>query len=204
MKVSLEWLADYVSLPAGASPGDVARELTLKTVEVEGAELADGDVVFEIDNKSLTNRPDLWGHYGIARELAAIYGVPLVPLAGAARPPEVTGLAEPPDPDICARFAAVTFSLDPGAPVPELIARRLARVGADSISLVVDLANYVMYAVGQPLHVYDADRLHLPLRAAVGPVLPDFELLTGQRVNTSGPLPVIQIGRASCRERVSP
>lgn len=195
MKVSLEWIADFVSLPATVSPEELARELTLKTVEVEGVERTGGDVVFEIDNKSLTNRPDLWGHYGIARELAAIYQLPLAPLAAAARPPAVTGLVASPDPGVCARIMAVTFSLGSGVATPELIRRRLASIGADSISLVVDLTNYVMYAVGQPLHVYDADRVKLPLRATAGQIPPDFELLTGQRVTTPGQVPVVRDGQ---------
>jgi len=77
MKISLERISDYVALPSSLAPRELADDLTLKTVEVEGVETIEGDVVFEIDNKSLTNRPDPWGHYGIAREFAAIYGLPL-------------------------------------------------------------------------------------------------------------------------------
>ena len=69
MKISLNWIADYVALPAGLSPTDIAHQLTMSTVEVEGVHDIAGDVILEIDNKSLTNRPDLWGHYGVAREL---------------------------------------------------------------------------------------------------------------------------------------
>src|SRR5688572_16077984 len=95
MKLSLDWLRDYVDLPAGLPVSRLMYDLTMTTVEVEGAapvaasdtsELLGGeafgtaDTIFEIDNKSLTNRPDLWGHYGIARELAAIYKTALKPL----------------------------------------------------------------------------------------------------------------------------
>lgn len=195
MKVSLEWIADFVELPVAVSPEELARELTLKTVEVEGADRIDGDVVFEIDNKSLTNRPDLWGHYGLAREFAAIYDLPLAPLATAARPRQVTGLVAPPDRDICIRFAALTFDLGQDIPTPNLIRRRLARIGADSISLCVDLANYVMFTVGQPMHVYDADRVRLPLRAVTGRIPAGFELLTGQAVSLVEHVPVIRDAR---------
>src|SRR5687767_15775110 len=81
MKLSREWLRDYVDLPADLPVATLMYDLTMTTVEVEAATSVDGDTVLEIDNKSLTNRPDLWGHYGIARELAAIYKLPLKPLA---------------------------------------------------------------------------------------------------------------------------
>ena len=98
MKISLNWLSDYTTLPAGLSPKDLAHQLTMATVEVEGvhalpADAATGapaDVILEIDNKSLTNRPDLWGHYGVARELAAIFRVPLKPLV-----PTPAGFVQP-------------------------------------------------------------------------------------------------------------
>lgn len=95
MKISLEWISDYVQLPSSLTPRELADDLTLKTVEVEEIETIDGDVVFEIDNKSLANRPDLWGHYGIAREFAAIYGLPLTQLPTAPLPEQVEGLIGP-------------------------------------------------------------------------------------------------------------
>jgi len=100
VKVSLEWLSDYIDLPAGVSVKELAHQLTLKTVEVEDILPVDGDSVLEIDNKSLTNRPDLWGHYGIAREFAAIYGLPLRPLSASPRPAATGGLVGSADPDL--------------------------------------------------------------------------------------------------------
>src|SRR5262249_10039329 len=89
-----------------------------------GSPLADAlhwnDHVLEIDNKSLTNRPDLWGHYGIARELAAIYRLELKPLGAANRPPTVDSLVGDLDPELCQRLAVVTFSLDGGSDVAPL------------------------------------------------------------------------------------
>src|SRR3954471_687186 len=126
MRISLEWVSDFVTLPADRSPRELAHDLTLKTVEVEGVEQVDGDVVFEIDNKSLTNRPDLWGHYGIAREFAAIYGLPLAPLPSAPLPGPAEGLVGDVDPALCDRFAAVAFTAGNDRPAPELIRRRLA------------------------------------------------------------------------------
>ncbi|MFD2473260.1 phenylalanine--tRNA ligase subunit beta-related protein [Amycolatopsis silviterrae] len=145
MKISLEWLTDYVPLP-GYSPDRLAHDLTLKTVEVEGYDTVDGDVVFEIDNKSLTNRPDLWGHYGIAREFSVLYGLPLTPLPRAPRPPRATGLIRSADPDWHQRILAIQCTVDSTVPVPAFVRDRLRRIGAPSR----DLSAYVMYAVGQP------------------------------------------------------
>ncbi|MPZ66413.1 MAG: hypothetical protein GEU83_13180, partial [Pseudonocardiaceae bacterium] len=121
------------------------------------------DFVLEIDNKSLTHRPDLWGHYGMARELATIYGAELKPLVRAARPPHVEGLVGDLDPDLCQRLSVVEFSLDTGESAPLWLRSRLVRIGERSVDLCVDLSNYVTFTVGQPTHVYDADRIDLPL-----------------------------------------
>ena len=83
MKLSLNWIGDYVTLPKTLTPRELAHQLTMTTVEVEGTHEVSGDVILEIDNKSLTNRPDLWGHFGMARELAAVFDLPLTPLPAA-------------------------------------------------------------------------------------------------------------------------
>ncbi|WP_116205929.1 hypothetical protein [Amycolatopsis circi] len=152
MKISRDWLADYVPLP-DCSPGQLAHELTLKTVEVEGYDAVDGDVVFEIDNKSLTNRPDLWGHYGIARELSVLYGLPLAPLPRIARPPSTTGLVSSVDPAWHRRMLAVQCTVDSSVPTPAFLRDRLRRIGAPSRNLCADLSTYVMFSVGQPSDV---------------------------------------------------
>src|SRR6202451_160194 len=73
MKFSYNWLRDLVELPFAVVPSELARSITLKTAECEGVEAHGSDFIIEVDNKSLTHRPDLWGHYGMAREVAAIY-----------------------------------------------------------------------------------------------------------------------------------
>ncbi|WP_406630359.1 hypothetical protein [Amycolatopsis sp. WGS_07] len=149
MKISLEWLTDYVPLPR-YSPDRLAHDLTLKTVEVEGYDKVEGDVVFEIDNKSLTNRPDLWGHYGIAREFSVLYGLPLTPLPRVPRPPRTTGLIRSADPEWHQRILAIQYTVDSS---PAFVRDRLRRIGEPSGSL----SAYVMYAVGQPSDVHPAD-----------------------------------------------
>jgi phenylalanyl-tRNA synthetase beta chain len=191
LKVSLEWLSDYIDLPAGVSVKELAHQLTLKTVEVEDVLPVDGDSVLEIDNKSLTNRPDLWGHYGIAREFAAIYGLPLRPLSAAPRPADVEGLVGSADPDLCPRFAAVAFGADAYV-TPDWIRGRLTRIGEAPVHPLVDLSNYVMFTTGQPTHVYDAAQLSLPLSAGLATEPGELKLLNGDDAKFDAGLPVIR------------
>jgi phenylalanyl-tRNA synthetase beta chain len=194
VKVSLEWLSDFVDLPAGVSAAELAHQLTLRTVEVEDVLQVDGDSILEIDNKSLTNRPDLWGHFGIAREFAAIYKLPLRPLPTVGRPVTVDGLVGSTNPELCTRFAAVGFDAD-GYTTPDWLRDRLHRIGEASVHPLVDLSNYVMFTVGQPTHVYDADRLSLPLSAEVTTQPGEARLLSGQPVKVDAGLPVIRDSR---------
>jgi phenylalanyl-tRNA synthetase beta chain len=194
MRISMRWLSDYVSLPPGVGPADVARELTLRTVEVEQVTpTLDGDTVLEVDNKSLTNRPDLWGHYGIARELSAIYRVPLADLPRGPRPSATTGLVGDLDPAVCSRFCAVAYAIDGPTPeTPLWIRERLAAIGEASRGLHVDLTNYVMFAVGQPTHAYDADRTSPPLSVAGTAGAETLRLVSAGAVHVDGAVPLVR------------
>ena len=117
------------------------------------------DVILEIDNKSMTNRPDLWGHYGIAREISALYDLPLkkfepyVPGEAPAFPISIE------DTDRCPRYIGVQMEGVCVRPAPFLIQSRIWRVGMRPINALVDITNYVMLAVGQPTHVFDSDNI---------------------------------------------
>src|SRR5262245_8924674 len=194
MRISTRWLADYVTLPAGVGPADVARELTLRTVEVEQVTpTADGDAILEVDNKSLTNRPDLWGHYGIARELSAIYQVPLAELPRAPRPSPTRELVGELDPTVCSRFCAVAYAIDGPTPeTPLWIRERLVGIGEASRGLHVDLSNYVMFAVGQPTHVYDADRTSAPLSVVFPTGGETLHLVAADQVHADPEVPLVR------------
>ncbi len=118
------------------------------------------DVVLEIDNKSLTNRPDLWGHYGIARELSAIYDLPLAPLPQFALPETDGGLrVEVLDAGRCPRCTATRIEGVSAKPASFEMQARLWLVGQRPIGAIVDITNYVMLAVGQPTHAYDKNNI---------------------------------------------
>ncbi len=114
------------------------------------------DVVLEIDNKSLTNRPDLWGHYGIARELSAIYDVPLKKLPEVNLDPtlpEYSVLIE--DTKKCQRYVAMEIDGVYDTESPMWMKAALVNTGMRPINAIVDITNYIMMAVGQPLHAFD-------------------------------------------------
>ena len=177
--------------PPGPERGII--ELADQTV-ASGSDLAAyigfDDAVLEIDNKSLTNRPDLWGHYGIARELAAIYRLDLKPLPELPVLPVSSALLDPSDQTLCLRFTATTIESVRIDAAPLWMRSRLARVGQRSIDLMVDLTNYVMFAIGQPSHAYDADQLSGALTARVGRTGEALLLLDGSSQDMAG-LPVI-------------
>lgn len=119
------------------------------------------DWVFEIDNKSINHRPDLWGHYGFARELAAIYGRPLRPLPPPPALP-MTGRSVPiqvEDRIGCPRYCGLVIDNVRAGKSPAALRWRLAAVGQRAINLPVDLTNYVMLELGQPLHAFDLEHV---------------------------------------------
>ncbi len=134
-----------LALPADAAPGCDVRDV-----------LALDDALITI--KLTPNRPDCLSITGIAREVAAITGAPLQLPAIGAVPIEskATRTVRIEDPEACPRFASrIIEGIDPRAPTPAWMKARLERSGIRSISAIVDITNYVMLELGQPLHAYD-------------------------------------------------
>ncbi|RME41899.1 MAG: phenylalanine--tRNA ligase subunit beta [Planctomycetota bacterium] len=122
------------------------------------------DWVLEIDNKSITHRPDLWGHYGMAREVAAIFETDLKPYPVADRAEvELPDLPEVPieirDATACRRYTGLVLEGVPAQPAPLWMQLRLGHVGLRPITGLVDLTNYIMLDLGQPMHAFDADKV---------------------------------------------
>ena len=164
MRISLNWLRKFVDIDIlGIDPDEVARSLTMVGLAVELVEAVGRDTVLDLD--ITTNRPDCLNHLGVARELAARYRLKL-------RKP-VT-LPPPTDPDAAGRFPA---SIEIEAPAdcpryagrvltdveiaesPDWLKEQLEVVGQRPINNVVDITNFILFELGQPLHAFDYQRL---------------------------------------------
>ena len=173
-------------------------------VELDGpVELPSPDSIIEIDNKSITHRPDLWGHYGMAREVAAITGKPLVdrvdlsllPALGSPIQVEIEDLT------LCSRYSALVFENVTVGPSPLWLQQRLTAVGLNPINNIVDLTNLILAELAQPMHAFDRAKLAgdtiYARRARVGERAPalngeEYELTPANLViaDASGPIAV--------------
>lgn len=126
------------------------------------------DIILEIDNKSMTNRPDLWGHYGIARELAALYDLPLVEFEKYVPTTTESYDVRIMDTERCPRYIGAKVEGLGVKPSPFEMQSRIWRVGMRPINALVDITNYVMLATGQPTHVFDSNHIidHIEVRRA--------------------------------------
>lgn len=121
------------------------------------------DIILEIDNKSLTHRPDLWGHYGIAREMAAIFNTKCKPYEKAvplAKEKDVPSDKSPlkvsiQHKEICPRFTACVIKNIKVKESPQWLQQDLIKVGVRPVNNIVDITNHIMLGLGQPMHAYD-------------------------------------------------
>lgn len=119
------------------------------------------DSIIEIDNKSITHRPDLWGHFGMAREVAAILGHGLKDPVRPDLLPQGAGAVkiQIEDLELCPRYSALVFENVRVQPSPLWLQYRLTAIGLNPINNIVDMTNYVMAELAQPMHAFDADLL---------------------------------------------
>lgn len=134
---------------------DVANGTDIKDI------YAVGDIVFEVDNKSLTNRPDLWGHYGIAREFAALAGRELKPietddLLAYDSLEKIDMKIEDP---LCQRYSCLQVENIERNVSPVDMRIRLYYCGMRAINFLADLTNYLMLEMGQPMHAFDSRKV---------------------------------------------
>ncbi|MBQ1986097.1 MAG: phenylalanine--tRNA ligase subunit beta, partial [Clostridia bacterium] len=139
------------------------------------------DTVFEVDNKSLTNRPDLWGHYGIAREFAALTGRELRPISRMDLTP-YAGLENidisVEDKELCYRYSGLKVRNITKKVSPVNMRIRLFYCGMRAINLLADLTNYLMLELGQPMHAFDCAKVDsIEVKRFAEPF--DFETLDG-------------------------
>jgi len=159
MKLLFNWLKEFVDVTA--SPQDVRSRLSLAGIAIDSLEESPAGPVLDAD--LTTNRGDCMSHYGIAREISALFRLPLKALA--ANPKEsATAVSSATRvaiecPDLCGRYAARVFRGVKVGPSPDWLKQRLEALGQASINNIVDVTNYVMLELGQPLHAFDLDTL---------------------------------------------
>lgn len=159
MKISLNWLTDYVDIPMSAR--ELGELFTGIGLNCDGIDDSGDDVVFDLDVTS--NRPDWLGHLGVARELAAAAGLafkpphpPVLPTSGNAG--DITAV-DVQAPQLCPRYTARVIRNVKVAPSPAWLVERLASVGLRSVNNIVDITNFVLFEYSQPLHSFDYDKL---------------------------------------------
>ena len=169
MKVPLSWIREFVDVTASAE--EIGTLMGVRGLALEGLEFtrlavserseSKGDVVMDFDVTA--NRPDLLSVIGIAREIATAYNLPLVYPAKAGHHMEIEGKTGSvpvtiEEPELCGRYVAATADVTVG-PSPQWMQDRLLATGVRPISNIVDITNYVMLELGQPMHAFDLDKM---------------------------------------------
>jgi phenylalanyl-tRNA synthetase beta chain len=159
MKALYSWLQDFVTV--SAPPDELASRLALSGTNIGGVENGPQGAVFDAEVTS--NRPDCLSHYGIAREVGAIYKLALKqilpkPAESAAKIADAIKV-EIRSPELCGRFTARVIRGVKIQPSPAWLKNRLEACGVASINNVVDISNYVMLELGHPLHTFDYDKI---------------------------------------------
>src|SRR5258707_3284108 len=159
MKVVYNWLKDFVDVTA--TPQELASRLALSGTNIGGIEHGPAGQV--TDAEASSNRPDCLGHLGIAREVGAIYKLPLKsvspkPAESAAKAGDAVKV-EIQSPELCGLFTRRVIRNVKIQPSPKWLKDRLEASGVASISNVVDVSNYVMLELGHPLHTFDYDKV---------------------------------------------
>ncbi|MDO8661607.1 MAG: phenylalanine--tRNA ligase subunit beta [Candidatus Omnitrophota bacterium] len=179
MRVTYNWLKDFVEIKLPAR--ELADKLTMAGLEVVSLEEKEGDFIFEIEITS--NRPDWLSVLGIAREVAAITGAKLK-LGAAKEPKSLNPKTKNLGPKInienkndCSLYTARIIKNVKVGPSPEWMRQRLELIGCRSVNNLVDITNYVLFELGEPLHAFDLDKLD-PEKIVVRRAKPGEKLAT--------------------------
>ena len=171
MRIVCPWLRDLVEVPG--EPESIAHQISLRGFEVASVEHGRLPV---IDFEVTANRPDCLNHLGLAREASVIWNLPLKPppLRQAAGSEGIAIEVDLEDPELCPRYCAQVFEVRV-APSPSWLTDRLEAAGVRPINNIVDVTNYVMLEMGQPMHAFDVTRLRggrlVIRRASAGEIL---------------------------------
>ena len=163
MKVLLSWIREFVDVPESAE--EIGALMSVRGLALEGLEAHGDDMVMDFDVTA--NRPDCLSMIGIAREIATAYRRPASTFAqGASADKKAVALRTSPEgipvtieePELCPRYAAAVADVTVG-PSPEWMQSRLTACGIRPISNIVDITNYVLLELGQPMHAFDLHQL---------------------------------------------
>lgn len=198
----------------GGTTSTLLPELVCAETELDGSWKKNSifeDYIFDIDNISITHRPDLWGHRGIARELGALYDIPLVPYNDILFPLQqehherstnAPGTYRCGDraiqvhvaPSECASLGLVAATVIP-QPSALWMLRRLVSIDAKPLNSLVDATNYTMFDMGHPLHAFDAQTwTSSTFSVSHAPAGKKLVLLDGKEITLSSADIVIQDG----------
>ncbi|MGE0444595.1 MAG: phenylalanine--tRNA ligase beta subunit-related protein, partial [Vicinamibacterales bacterium] len=156
MKVPLSWLREFVDVPGTAD--EIAATMSVRGLAVESVDAVGDDLV--LDFETFANRPDTMSIAGIAREVATAYGLPLKQEPGTGKTeqsqaPATSDISVAIDsPDRCSQYAGAVADVTVG-PSPGWMQARLTAAGVRPISNIVDITNYVLLELGQPMHAFD-------------------------------------------------
>ena len=154
MKVPLSWIREFVDVKANAN--EIGTLMGVRGLALEGLDTHGDDVVMDFDVTA--NRPDLLSVIGTAREIAAAYKVPLKePPLPEWKPDQAIPISIE-EPDLCGRYIGAIADVTI-APSPQWMQDRLTACGVRPISNIVDITNYVMLELGQPVHAFDFDKM---------------------------------------------
>ena len=159
--------AEEIGLPSGYNIDGGIADLNLDDSYI-GKDIKSSleldDIIFDIDNKSLTNRPDLWGHYGMAREIAAILNLKLKKIIFDEK--IINPIDKKLNTDVviedkvnCLRYVGIIISNIKVQKSPEWLSKSIENVGIRSINNIVDITNFIMMDLGQPLHAFDISNI---------------------------------------------
>ncbi len=159
MKISLDWVREFVAVDLPRQ--ELVDKLTMIGLVADTVEERDGDAVLDLE--TYANRPDTLGHLGVAREIGAMLGLPLVeknwPLVELAQATTEIADVQIASETLCPRYCGLVVRGVPVGPSPDWMKRRLEAVGLRPINNVVDVSNYVLFATAQPIHTFDLGKI---------------------------------------------
>ena len=156
MKISLNWIKDYVEVKI--PPGSLADKLTMAGLEVENVSLVGGDTIFEVE--VTPNRPDCLNMIGIAREISAVLNKELaLPRTGKLSKADAICDIKIEDKKGCLRYIGTVVENISIQQAPKELLKRINSLGLRAINNIVDITNFCLLETGQPLHAFDYDKL---------------------------------------------